>query len=536
VIVCKECGHRNEDGDDFCGSCGAFLEFSGERAAAEPEPAAPEPAPEPGDEPRPTLLDRVRSAVGMADDPGAPAGAEPVDGGGDTIAAADGGGDPLGGLGDPLDPSGAGEAAPEADGALDRGTVADAAPGREAREGSEPVADATATRTATGAVPPAPEAGEAGGRVQEPARGAEAAGREARAGADEAGEGSGEAGPGAGEAERAARLAALVARAATSEPVAPADGSGPPPPAGGEEGRAPEVGAARRPEAVKPGRTRVRRPAPVTSPAEVLNPGDLVCGQCGAGNDPTRRFCRRCGTSLVVAAVVPRPPWYRRLFHRRPRAKPEAGSRPGPAGSGRRDQSLATRGRYAFLKARSTAGKVGRILALLAVLGVAGLSLGPWREAAGDLFHRVERVVSPDYEAVRPAAVAATSELGDHPARAVIDQVSNSYWAEGAAGTGAGQGLTFTFDGPVDLDRVGFLNGASAEPEDFVTQPRLREVQLLFDDGTTASITLKDDADFQQHGIGAKGVTTVQLQIVSVYPSLDGSAASLAEVEFFRKE
>ncbi|MGH9023265.1 MAG: zinc-ribbon domain-containing protein, partial [Acidimicrobiia bacterium] len=31
MIICTQCGHENEDEDGFCGSCGEFLEWSGER-------------------------------------------------------------------------------------------------------------------------------------------------------------------------------------------------------------------------------------------------------------------------------------------------------------------------------------------------------------------------------------------------------------------------------------------------------------------------------------------------------------------------
>ena len=69
MIVCKQCGHHNEDSDTFCGSCGKFLEWTGERvvvAQPEPEPApAPEPEPEPA---RLGFMDRVKQAVGMEDE------------------------------------------------------------------------------------------------------------------------------------------------------------------------------------------------------------------------------------------------------------------------------------------------------------------------------------------------------------------------------------------------------------------------------------------------------------------------------------
>jgi uncharacterized Zn finger protein (UPF0148 family) len=41
VIVCKTCGFHNKDADAFCGSCGAFLEWTGEKLAPAPVPAAP---------------------------------------------------------------------------------------------------------------------------------------------------------------------------------------------------------------------------------------------------------------------------------------------------------------------------------------------------------------------------------------------------------------------------------------------------------------------------------------------------------------
>lgn len=638
MIICTECGHRNEDGDDFCGSCGAFLEFSGERTAADEPGPADEAVPE-ADEARATLVDRVKAAVGLGEQPdgerGAPSGER---GAGATTGAA---GSPAAAAVAVDAAAAAAEAealelrrrsdeeaqrraeearrlADEATAAAEAARQAAEAEARraddaEARQAAERAAREEAERAvaeaqeqvrlaaaaaesaaqeraaaeaeereraaSAEAVEAEREAAAAAARAsaeaelarraeaervareaaQEEARQraeaearelaeraareeAEAARRQAEEQAAAAKAALDEAEARAREAEQAARMAALVAKAKPTPAVEPTPTPAPtptptvpgPPDAPAAEGAVARPAGGRKPEAVKPQRQRVKRTPAAAAPEEVLNPGDLVCGGCGAGNDPERRFCRRCGSSLVAAATVPRPPWYRRIFQRRPKAKPEAGTRPDQVGG--KGQGMATRGKYAFLRARSTSRKVGRIVALLALVGVAGLSLGPWKGAVGDQLDKVKRIISPDYEPVRPASASASSELDGHPATAATDQVSNSYWAEGAEGTGEGQGLTFTFDQPVDLDRIGFLNGASEDPKDFVTQPRVREVQLLFDDGTTKALTIKDEAEFQEFGIEARDVTTVQLQIVSVYPSLDGSAASLAEVEFFRKE
>ncbi len=61
MIVCKVCGATNEQGATFCGTCGAFLEWSGEQVqpdgatAAVATPGGPPPVPPPG--PGPTAGD-----------------------------------------------------------------------------------------------------------------------------------------------------------------------------------------------------------------------------------------------------------------------------------------------------------------------------------------------------------------------------------------------------------------------------------------------------------------------------------------------
>src|SRR5207253_3952135 len=198
VIVCKQCGHHNEDSDTFCGSCGKFLEWSGERVViAQPEPE-PAPAPEPEPEPvRLGLMDRVKQAVGLEE-----------------------------------------EAPQEAP------SVVAAAP--------PPAAAAVAAPPQTAAAAPV--------SMPEPVL----------------------AGVGAPVA---------VPAGSVDEPVS------------------------RRPTSVASVVTRPRHgPRTMETPSR-RQPGDLICGQCGEGNDPARHFCRRCGNSLDEAIAV-RLPWYRRFFNR----------------------------------------------------------------------------------------------------------------------------------------------------------------------------------------------------------------------------
>ena len=423
MIVCKQCGHHNEDSDTFCGSCGKFLEWTGERvivAQPEPEPApAPEPEPEPA---RVGFMDRVKQAVGMEDEaPPPPA---------TTVEA------------------------PAAPPPLTAVAVAAA-----------PSLNATAAPVA------APEPVLAG--------------------------------------VGAAAAPAAVPAGSVDEPVS------------------------RRPTSLAPVVTRPR-PGPRTmEPPTRRNPGDLICGQCGEGNDPTRHFCRRCGNSLDEAIAV-RLPWYRRFFNRlfgvRTR---EAGWRPRRVGP------------------PNVMGGVMRVvrLAIVAMLavGILGFLLIPRfhnlvvnKVTAG--VTSVRKVVHPNYDTVYPVAAAATSQTAGHAASLTIDRTSNSYWA--AISTDKTPQLVFTFSEPQDLSEILFRSGApGAQPSDFLNQPRPKAVHIIFTDAqgkliTATDITLTDQEGSQFYPIEAKQTTTARIQIQSVYPATGAarSAVAIAEVEFKIKD
>ena len=60
MIVCTQCAFQNRDEDSFCGSCGGFLEWTGERSAP---PATDDIAPEvPA---KRSLLSRVQTALSL---------------------------------------------------------------------------------------------------------------------------------------------------------------------------------------------------------------------------------------------------------------------------------------------------------------------------------------------------------------------------------------------------------------------------------------------------------------------------------------
>lgn len=436
MIVCRQCGHHNEDSDTFCGSCGKFLEWTGERVAvAEPEPEPPAAEPEPEPEPvKLSLIDRVKQAVGIEE----------------------------------------AESQPSLTGA-----PAATAPAVTA----VPVSSASAA-SAPSAPPPAPAAVAATASPPKPVL------------------------AGVGAPAAAAPGPASVTQA--EEPIS------------------------RRPISVAPTVTRPR-PAPhiVEAPTR-RHPGDLICGQCGEGNDPVRHFCRRCGNSLDEALVVGLP-WYRRLFSRVFGVQTrEAGWRPRRVGP------------------PNVMGAVWRIVrlavaALLLVAILAFLLVPPFHDAVS---HRVTSAVTtvrkalfPRYDPVYPIGASASTAIAGHPPTLAIDKFLNTYWA--ALASDRTSYLKLSFAEPVDLAQIGFDSGASGTTpvDDFLAQPRPHLVHLVFSNGTTTDLTLRDEdprvaKNAQFYTIDAKQVTFVEIHIMSVYAPAGASPSSvaIAEVEFRIKD
>jgi hypothetical protein len=61
-------------------------------------------------------------------------------------------------------------------------------------------------------------------------------------------------------------------------------------------------------------------------------------------------------------------------------------------------------------------------------------------------------------------------------------------------------------------------------------------VHIVFSNGASQNLTLADTGNSQQFNInGATGISSMTIQITSVYPSTTGTAVALSDVEFFGK-
>ncbi|HEY0360431.1 MAG TPA: hypothetical protein VGD11_17775 [Mycobacteriales bacterium] len=278
---------------------------------------------------------------------------------------------------------------------------------------------------------------------------------------------------------------------------------------------APEGGATAEP--VRPGAPSPRRrPAELPPEQREAQPGELICGHCGAGNVPTRGFCRRCGAVLADAPVVPPPPWWRRWLRRDRDGEPKAGYRP------RRVVRRAYRGKVAFL-------------VVLGLLGAAGWVYWPAlnRMAATLVDRRSE--TSP----VEPARLTASSWVPGHLPGLVLDNKTNTFWAPSGRREGRGQYLDVRFAEPFRLVAVVLFNGASARGPEYRAEGRPHTLRFTFTSpgaaATSREVVLKDVPGQQNLYMGVDDVSRVRVTIVDSVGGGPGRLVALAELEFRRR-
>lgn len=350
------------------------------------------------------------------------------------------------------------------------------------------------------------------------------------------------------------KAAALVAKPVAEKPADPAPASKPgkaadkPDKAAGKDQAAAAVaGVDGTPAGQKPGQSKAR-PAPVTksAPSKEINHGDLVCGHCGEGNPPSRKFCRRCGESLTEAVAVKLSWWKKILRALRPKPKQyEAGQRKGRGGQrGTGVRDARSKSQVLFFRLNTWLFRIGAILGVAAVLGFGvepirqKLHLPNVREQA---INKIKNVLTPKFDPVRPVGATGAAEK-DHAAGLAIDLVSNSFWSPPPSGDGGvGGTLRVRFERPFDLARMLVTSGtAGTDAENgFVSRPRINELELIVngDVATSKRITLKDIDKPQTIKQTLKGITTLDMKVVSVYPAATPtkSSAAISEIEFFEK-
>ena len=566
MIVCRKCGFRNQEGDAFCGSCGGFLEWTGEKqepaVAKEIVEEVHKREQETAAAPRVGLLSRVIHAANVAiAGPSAEAGA--------GAGAGEGGGgeeaNPFGafasmGFGEPAsepapepepEPEPESEAGAESKDEAEPKAEAEAAADSETKTESEAAAKDGAELKAeveTGSVGAGPKSepgivpeSEAGAKAEpapkpdaESESTAEAASKaELKEGADP----KPELKPEAELKDLAESKPGLKPKpqpepeaASKTEPAPPAPPESPEPP------EPPLAIPARAPDRIREQAPGVAKARPVavtkTAPSRRLLPGDLVCGSCGEGNPSSRRFCSRCGVSLVAAVAV-KEPWWRRFI-------PKRGPRVVKLGQGtdssEQDSSDLAKPRFDLKFGLRQIYRKGRVVVGVVIL-VGGLVYGAYPPFRSMVNSRVKgaktsvmNAIGDGLQPIRPAGQSASAAMAGHPAAAAADLNTNTYWAAPWS-MQAEATLTFDFGRRVTLKKIIVYSGAA---DAYTQDGRPSELVLKYSDGESSTIAMSDTPKQQEFPLShAAGVTSVTIQVGSVYPDDAETTVAVADVEFF---
>jgi hypothetical protein len=276
------------------------------------------------------------------------------------------------------------------------------------------------------------------------------------------------------------------------------------------------------------------RTATRQAPTRRLQPGDLVCGDCGEGNPPNRKFCSRCGTSLETATAV-KTPWWRKLLPKRKAKVLDAGARPGRGGVRARSRRAA-----ALAKVLPTIRKVIAVVVLLS--GLVYGAYAPFRGWTNDKVvagkNKITRLINPKYDPVHPTKVGATTtQIKTHESSRAIDGFGNTYWLSQtplAGGKNVQAALILWFPTKVDLDRALFTIGVR---DKFTSTNRPQKVHIVYDTGATFDLTLTDTPKPQEVKLGkGHGITSMRIFITSYFRAESSTEVAITELELFHKE
>ncbi len=262
----------------------------------------------------------------------------------------------------------------------------------------------------------------------------------------------------------------------------------------------------------QPGEVRRRPSGPAPRHVEQLPSGSLICGSCGVGNAPDRRFCLKCGHSLEWAKVVERPPWWRRLL---------TWERTYRAGTRRRPRR---RGRW-----------VVRLVLLGALIALVIALLGPLRPSIVGAYQWVMNTIAGPQQ-VRTTDVTASATVDGHEPLLAFDGANNTYWA--APPDEDAPFLQATIPEPVHLVAVGITPGTSLQTPEFLAGPRPQVIEIAAGTGEEMRVerfTLEPNPGFQKLEVDFPGVTTVTVAVVAGEGATDQEAAAITEVELYAR-
>ena len=256
----------------------------------------------------------------------------------------------------------------------------------------------------------------------------------------------------------------------------------------------------------------------------ITGPASDICSNCGAQNEPSRRFCGRCGQWLVTPtgpAGAAGPPAFAERWRRR---------------------WFGDRGPYTGRLSRATVGfralvaAVGVVL-VTAVLGLANLH--PIQRVTDQIGHvRGTGKVLDLAAAVEPAG-ARPDPTADWAVDRVRARGWSTQWVATTAGddntacrSGAGAAaatstsLAVAFPSALDVREIGFEAGL-VQPAERTDRWQPRTLELRWKNGDCQVVNLENTPDLQRFGVHQEPTSGVLITIVAGYPPDDPGSGRL---------
>lgn len=267
-------------------------------------------------------------------------------------------------------------------------------------------------------------------------------------------------------------------------------------------------------------------------PTRRLEPGDLICGKCGEGNPPIRKFCSRCGDQLAGAHVVTTR-WYRRLmlWRRKPKSL-EVGTRPGEKGSSRSSGH----------RVKKTIRRLRDVFAIITFAALFAYALvpplrgpinsyiaHPFQFAKGEVMERWHAMTNPYVD------VPVVETLGTAPTRSTstddaVDGNTNSFWAT-KWDSKRHPYLSVVFAEPKTIAALVIHNGAPEEDASKFLQPK--SIVVKYRNGLTEELQLEFSGEPQTFELDqAQLVRRIRFEVTAVHAKDEVTNLAIREIEF----
>ena len=220
----------------------------------------------------------------------------------------------------------------------------------------------------------------------------------------------------------------------------------------------------------------------------------MICKNCGFENENGNKFCQGCGQPLKKSPAL----------------------------------------KIIIIAAVCVAVAVGAVAAVM-MLNADDDTAGGKTAAADGERERSMTTAGPEFSDVYASSVRESQYGNDYGALNVIDGDIATAWVEGISGYGEGELLEFVSGEMQHVSGVMIVNGYDKDEDLYVKNSRVKEIEAIFDDGSSERLILEDEYGIYQdlefeHPVDT---TSVKLKILSVYSGTEYDDTCISEVEFY---